>query len=164
MIKFSNNKAGRPTPRLRFEIDEFLRDVDFLQRQLINDRTIISAIRRVGRKIVKDSKTLYKARWPKANSKKHGDAMTSGLRDWLRTYRKTGNKYVLISTYGNRKPGSRSYMLSFFEGGTVERKKGDRTFGRIKPVGAFTDTLMNSRGEFESAVSEAIHKILNKKR
>lgn len=32
MIKFSNNKAGRPTPRLRFEIDEFLRDVDFLQR------------------------------------------------------------------------------------------------------------------------------------
>lgn len=155
--------TGHPSVALRFEMDDFMRDLDRLERYLVTDNQIIRVIRQVARKIKKEATQTYKTKWKKANSKEHGDPIVRGLVDWQKKYRKTGNKYILLSTFGNRKKGSRSYFLSFFEGGTQERKKGDRSYGRIKPIGAFTDALKANESEFEQAVKEAIDKIIKKK-
>lgn len=143
-------------------MDQFLKQIDWLDRTLMQEQQLISAIRSVARKIRRESVADYKSKWPKASSRKHGDPIVSGLTDRIKKYKKTGHKYVFMSTFGNRKKGSRSYFLSFFEGGTEERKKGNRSYGRIEPLGSFTDSLKQNESVFEDAVHDAIEKILQK--
>jgi hypothetical protein len=47
--------TGHPSVALRFEMDDFMRDLDRLERYLVTDNQIIRVIRQVARKIKKEA-------------------------------------------------------------------------------------------------------------
>lgn len=179
MAKLGRPKSSGPTkhhsmtaPKLRIDLDyrQFVEGMSLFQEEELKKKISKSTLE-LARQIHKEAKSNIKSRWKKATSKKSGDAIISGL-----TVRRIHNKIsemdnARISTWGNRKKGSRSYYLSFFEVGTKDRigtnGRSDKSYskGRIQPVKGMNDAVNNNniterlRQAIEKHIQEINHKI-----
>lgn len=166
-------RKGDGAVKMQMTIDysPFLEGLSMMQTDRLK-KDISKATFLLAQQIHRKTKSEYKATWPGGSHKNPnaydgtiGDAIINGL-----TVRRVYNKYTgmanaRISTWGNRKKGSRSYYLSFFEIGTQSRRteKGLKR-GKIKPLGIMNKQLeaADIENKMKATIEQHIQKILNK--
>jgi hypothetical protein len=99
---------------------------------------------------------------------KYNDTLQQGVRN-TKVVEKDGSPYGYVTITSNRRGGSGSYRLIFFEGGTVQRqtKKGYNR-GSLKPLYFFGSAVEQSEHQVQSiidnGITEAVEKINSSKR
>lgn len=99
---------------------------------------------------------------------KYNDTLIQGVRNTRVIDKNDGNPYGYVTITSNRKAGSGSYRLIFFEGGTVQRftSKGYNR-GSLKALFFFSDAVSQTEGQVQTAIdngiSDAVDKINRRK-
>lgn len=96
------------------------------------------------------------------HSGKYSDTLVQGVRN-TRIVEKDGEQYGYVTITSNRKTGSGSYRLIFFEGGTVDRqtKKGYNR-GRIEALYFFSSAVSSTEGQVQDTIDKGITESVNK--
>lgn len=93
---------------------------------------------------------------------KYSDTLQQGVRT-TRVVERGGDIYGYTTITSNRKSGSGSFRLVFFEGGTVERhtKKGYNR-GSIKANFFFSQAVQETEGQVQQTIDDGITGAVNK--
>lgn len=96
------------------------------------------------------------------HGEKYSDTLVQGVRN-TRVVERGGEQYGYVTITSNRKSGSGSFRLIFFEGGTVERhtKKGYNR-GRIEALYFFSHAVSSTEGQVQNTIDRGITDAVNK--
>lgn len=93
---------------------------------------------------------------------KYNDTLQQGVRN-TRVIEKGGEQYGYVTITSNRKTGSGSYRLIFFEGGTVERRtKRGYNRGSIAAKFFFAEANDSTAGQMQDVIDKGITDAVNK--
>lgn len=94
---------------------------------------------------------------------KYNDTLQQGVRNTRVVDRGSEGPYGYVTITSNRKTGSGSYRLIFFEGGTVQRHtKNGYNRGSLKALYFFTSATQSAMGNVQQVIDQGINDAVNK--